>query len=335
MTWTRNPDNPIIRPEAGTWKNDRCTSSTLTFKDGICYFYHDGGIGSWWNGQPGFNWIGLLTCPEEAFDGKTFTPFECNPILTHGRYCDIDRLGMISPRVVLIDGRFFLYYCTITYETFTPGTQPRWIKNIGLAVSKDGVNFDKVGRDPVVSIPDGHSAGVPNVIHRDGRWHMLYTRGPSDRSEGYALFLTSSDDPAAFHGASERVFGPEDPGAWDGNSIVTPAVCLDPNSGWYFMLYGGCGQHWDYPAAYGLARSRDLHTWERHPANPVIERGGPEDWDGGAMWITEFIEKNGRYYAWYEGRSAGRDRSVEYSPGATKQIGLMTLDTDPWDNPDK
>ena len=49
------------------------------------------------------------------------------------------------------------------------------------------------------------------------------------------------------------------------------------------------------------------------------------------MRITEFIEKNDRYYAWYEGRSGGKDRPVEYSPGATKQIGLMTLDGDPWE----
>ena len=32
--WTRDPDNPIIRPEPGTWKHDRCTSVTVAFKDG-------------------------------------------------------------------------------------------------------------------------------------------------------------------------------------------------------------------------------------------------------------------------------------------------------------
>ena len=329
-SWTRDPDNPVIRTEPGTWKHDRCTSVTLAFKDGACYFYHDGGIGSWWRGQPGFNGIGLLTCPEEQFDGKTFTPFECNPILTHGRFCDIDRLGMISPRVVLIDERFFLYYCTVTYDTFTPGKQPRWFKNIGLAVSGDGINFEKAGAKPVLKIPDGCSAGVPNVILHDGRWHMLFVRGPSNRSEGVAVFLTVSDDPFRFDGEADRVFGPEGPEVWDGNSIVTPALCLDPDDGWYYMLYGGCRRHWDYPAACGLARSRDLRRWERHPANPLIERGGPGDWDGGAIWITEFVKVGGRYYAWYEGRSAGRDRSEEYSPGATKQIGLLTLDGDPW-----
>jgi hypothetical protein len=329
--WLRDPDNPIIHPQPGSWKNDRCTSSTVTFKDGTCYFYHDGGIGSWWNGVPGFNWIGLLTCPEDQFDGKTFSPFECNPILTHGRYCDIDRIGMISPRVALIDGQFFLYYCTVTYDRFVPGTQPRWIKNIGLAISEDGINFEKCP-DAVLDIGPEVSAGVPNVIDHDGRWHMLYSYGRSDRSQGVSIHLTESDDPRHFHGASERVFGPEDPEAWDGNSIVTPAICLDPESGWYYMLYGGCSRHWDYPASYGLARSRDLRNWERHPANPVIERGGPDDWDGGAMWITEFIKIGSRYYAWYEGRSAGRDRSEEYSPGAVKQIGLMTLDGDPWES---
>ena len=96
------------------------------------------------------------------------------------------------------------------------------------------------------------------------------------------------------------------------------------------MLYGASDEKWDYPAAYGLARSRDLVDWERHRDNPIIRRGNTEDWDGGAIWITELTKVGGRWYAWYEGRSAGRDSGQEYSPGAAKQIGLLTNDDDIW-----
>ena len=328
--WIKDPDNPIIRPEPGTWKHDRCTSVTLTFKDGQCYFYHDGGMGYWWNGVPGFNWIGLLQCDEAEFDGKTFEPFITNPVLTHGRFCDFDRLGMISPRVHVIDDQFYLYYCAVSYEHFEPGKVPIWRKAVGLAISNDGINFEKVGRDPVIKAPASIAIGCPKLFRVDGQWQMLNCGAPIDRSEGFSVYLQASDDPKRFDGAMEKVFAPGPAGTWDSHSIAAPAFCYDEDDGYYYMMYGGCDGTWDYPFAIGLARSRDLHDWQRHPDNPLIHRGEPGAWDDGAMWVTEFIKHKGRYYAWYEGRSSGRDRAEEYSPGATKQIGLMTCTDALW-----
>ena len=119
----------------------------------------------------------------------------------------------------------------------------------------------------------------------------------------------------------ERVFEPGPAGSWDAHAIAAPVFYYEAEDEYYYMLYGGCDRHWDYPSGCGLARSRDLRTWERHPCNPIIHRGEPDEWDGGAIFFTELIRVNGTYYAYYEGRSAGRDRSEEYSPGATKQIG--------------
>lgn len=332
-TWGKDPDNPIIRPEPGTWKHDRCTSVTVCFDDETCRCYHDGGIGFWWDGVPGFNWIGLLTCPAAQFDGKTFEPFVGNPILTHGRFRDFDRTGMISPRVELIDGRFYLYYCGVTYERFTPGEPPLWRKAIGLAVSDDGINFEKIGSEPMVRTPPDVSAGCPKPFLHEGRWHMLTCQAPHDRSAGFAVYLQTSDDPACFDGAAQRVFGPGPEGAWDARSIAAPAFCFDPDDGWYYLLYGGCGETWDYPAGIGVARSTDLRHWQRHPDNPVIRRGQPGAWDDGAIWVTELVKRGGTWYAWYEGRSAGRDRREEYAPGATKQIGLLTNSGSLWPGP--
>ena len=330
MNWIKEPTNPIVCPKPGSWKHDRCTSVTVCFKDETCYFYHDGGIGYWWNDTPGFNWIGLMTCPAAGFDGKTFTPFIGNPVLSHGRFCDFDRTGMISPRVELIDGRFFLYYCGVSYVDYTPGECPTWRKATGLAVSDDGINFEKVGREPVVETPPDYVSGNPKPFLHDGCWHMLTVQAPQDRSAGIAICLQTSDDPYRFAGAPERVFEPGPTGAWDASSIAAPAFCRDSDSDWYYMLYGGCEEHWDYPKGIGLARSRDLRHWERYPANPIFMRGGEGEWDDGALWVTELIKVNGTWYAWYEGRSAGRDRETEYSPGATKQIGLITCTGDLW-----
>ncbi|MAE61846.1 MAG: hypothetical protein CMJ49_10890 [Planctomycetaceae bacterium] len=323
-TFIKDPTNPIITPEPGTWKHDRCTSVTIAFHNDRCYFYHDGGIGFWWNGVPGFNWIGLLTCDADQFDGKTFTPFIANPILTHGRFCDIDRLGMISPRVHIIDNQFYLYYCAVSYEHFEPGKVPTWRKAIGLAISDDGINFQKVSRQPVVKYESDTAAGCPKLYRHDNRWHMLTNGAPIDHSAGFRIYLQTSDDPRYFDAPAECVFAPGPPGSWDCRSLAAPAFCFDEDDGYYYMLYGGCDEQWDYPASIGLARSNDLRHWQRHPDNPIIHRGEPGAWDDGAIWVTEFIKHQRNYYAWYEGRSAGRDRTEEYSPHATKQIGLLT-----------
>ena len=330
MAWVKHPDNPIIRPEPGTWKQDRCTSVSVAFVDEMCYFYHDGGIGTWWNGTPGFNWVGLQTCRAKDFDGKTFDEFICNPILTHGRYCDMDRVGMISPRVEIINGKFYLYYNAMSYENFVPGKCPTWLKQIGVAVSEDGINFEKVSREPIVKIPPGYGAANPKPFSRDGKWHMLTGQAPVDKSKGYAVYLDISDDPCFFDGPRRCVFTPGEPGAWDSFSLACPTFYWDEDDGFYYMLYGASDKNWDYPGDYGLARSRDLINWERHGDNPIICRGKTEDWDGGAIWITELTKVAGRWYAWYEGRSAGKSSAQEYSPGATKQIGLITNDGSIW-----
>ena len=330
MAWVKYSGNPIIRPAAGTWKHDRCTSVTVAFVDETCYFYHDGGIGSWWKGMPGFNWVGLLTCAAGEFDGKTFEEFICNPILTHGAYDDMDRVGMISPRVEVIDGKFYLYYNAMSYESFVAGKCPTWLKQIGLAISDDAVSFEKVGREPIVKIPPGWGAANPKTFLRDGKWHMLTGQAPVDKSKGYAVYLDVSADPCRFEGPRECVFGPGEAGGWDSFSLACPTFYRDEEDGCYYLLYGASDKNWDYPAAYGLARSHDLRHWERHPDNPIIRRGEADEWDGGAIWITEFLKREGRWYAWYEGRSAGMDSGLEYSPGATKQIGLLTNDGKIW-----
>jgi hypothetical protein len=323
--WKKCLSNPVIRPELGTWKNDRCSSVSVVFREGTCFLYHDGGFGSWWNGVPGHSSIGLLTCSENEFDGKTFTPFLDNPILTWGRFCDFDRVGLQSPRVCLIENEFYLYYIGTSYTAFTPGSCPLWTYDIGLATSRDGISFTKMSHEPIVKRRPTERHGTPHVFFHEGAWRLLTCRHDTSSSKGFEVVLTTSEDPTRWDATqAETVFSPAGPGTWDGFTIAAPAVCYDPDDGCYYMLYGGCESHLDYPEAVGLAHSRDLRHWERHPANPVIRRGRPGEWDDGAIWITAFFKRRATYYAYYEGRSAGRDRDEAYSPGATKQIGLLT-----------
>jgi hypothetical protein len=67
------------------------------------------------------------------------------------------------------------------------------------------------------------------------------------------------------------------------------------------MLYGGSSGNVDEPEFFGLARSRDMIRWERHPGNPVFGagiHGGP---DGGNIWTPAVFENDTWIILLYEG----------------------------------
>lgn len=70
------------------------------------------------------------------------------------------------------------------------------------------------------------------------------------------------------------VLEPGEAGAWDDLALWTGSVIAHPEHGWA-MLYTGCSRADDgLVQRIGLATSTDLHTWTRHPANPLIVADG-------------------------------------------------------------
>jgi len=67
------------------------------------------------------------------------------------------------------------------------------------------------------------------------------------------------------------VLAPDEPGTWDDLALWTGSVVEHPDHGWA-MLYTACSRAEDgLVQRIGLATSPDLHTWTRHPDNPVLE----------------------------------------------------------------
>ncbi len=67
--------------------------------------------------------------------------------------------------------------------------------------------------------------------------------------------------------------------AWDSHSIAAPTVWREDD--WWYMMYVGDDEHHDAHKGLGIARSRDLYDWEKHPANPIFLPSYQGDaWDG-------------------------------------------------------
>lgn len=72
------------------------------------------------------------------------------------------------------------------------------------------------------------------------------------------------------------------PGTWEGMVVSAPSILK--HDGLYYMVYTGFDDRWYGMQTIGLATSRDLFTWERHPANPVYRapawaRTNPNAWE--------------------------------------------------------
>jgi hypothetical protein len=185
----------------------------------------------------------------------------------------------------------------LLYYTAHPGTQHASAgASTGLAVSRDGIRFDR-SPAPVV---DGYA---PEAVVSDGVVHLLFQREAA--AGGFEVFLRTSSDGRDFSAkAEQRVFGGSGvAGAFDERSVATGRIWREGD--WWVMAYAGCRRFLDYPEAVGLARSRDLRDWERYPGNPVLERGEPGTWDEGALWFPTVHVVGDTRWMFYEGCGAG------------------------------
>ena len=60
-------------------------------------------------------------------------------------------------------------------------------------------------------------------------------------------------------------------GDWDDLATWTGSVIAHPDGGWAMLYTGVSSRESGLVQRIGLALSPDLHTWSKHPANPVIE----------------------------------------------------------------
>jgi hypothetical protein len=102
------------------------------------------------------------------------------------------------------------------------------------------------------------------------------------------------------------VIGPGEPGAWDETGCSVLAVLfLD---GTYHMWYTSITPE-DLPTDIGHATSPNGIDWTRDPANPVLTRGAPGDWDELYLSGAAVIHDGTQFHMWYEGADGTRFRA--------------------------
>jgi predicted GH43/DUF377 family glycosyl hydrolase len=311
--FTRHPRNPILPAVPGTWREDQTANPDLLRRGDTFFLYFRGQ-------RDGHDRIGVATIPADQFDGATWHVHP-TPVIDVGPPGSWDSEHALDPATVEVEGRIFLYYSAVS-PLCPPSVAPRCVC---AATSTDGFHFTKHPGNPVII-----GGGGPEVVWRDGVFHLYYWREVPGRN-GFELHLATSTDGFDFTPHPANPVLPVGPaGAWDSHTVETPRITAE--DGVFYLFYSGSDRHDDYPAHAGLATSRDLVHWTKSPRNPVFARGEAAAWDEGAIWFTTVERVGDRYYLWYEGYGGGDSRAVPYGSylrEARSQVGLATAPAGP------
>ncbi|WP_219834111.1 hypothetical protein [Paenibacillus sp. R14(2021)] len=297
LSWHHSAHNPVIPASGETWRSVWVANpDILTFNGRKLLYYRGNGIQPNTDGQrhDRLAVAEIMSVTRDTIELRDLHGGE--PIVDVGGPDEFDGKDVLDPAAALFNGQVFLYYSAI-------GAGPDCV---GLAVSKDGEAFTKVG-----NIMEGRA---PAVVVKDDHIYMIYQLVENN---GYRLYLSRSKDGIHFERVSEGAIFAGDPGSWDALSVVTARLLKDGD--YYYMIYGGSSYLEDEPDFFGLARSTDLLNWERHPGNPIFGCGAKGEEDGGAIWFPALLETEDAFVILYEG-SRGK-----YSWDISSQICMASL----------
>jgi len=239
--------------------------------------------------------IGLVT-----FDLQTERVLDIStkPVLSLGEKGSFDENGTSYPYIVSHVGKDYLYY-----TGWIQGVQVRWYNDLGIAVSSDGVNFQRLSRAPVPLRSDLDFIGIGStcVIKHDDIWYMWYTRFdhwgdlPGEHEHYYNIKHAVSKDGLNWRTFPRVCVDFADQGEY---AIAKPCVLWLQER--FVMWYSHRGE--SYRA--GLATSPDGHVWRRMDERVGIQPSD-EGWDS-EMLCYPFVLANGDdFFMFYNGNGYG------------------------------
>ncbi len=119
-----------------------------------------------------------------------------------------------------------------------------------------------------------------------------------------------------FYKLKRPVLSPGPKGSWDDEVVVDPRIIRFNND--YYNFYTGytsCGTKWGI----GLAKSKDLLTWEKVLPSPVIHSGNKDDWNYANVDGAWPFKLKNNFLLFFEGRRL-------FNTYETQSVGLAFSD---------
>ena len=278
LAW-KHEAQPILPPSGEGWQKTWTANPDLLEFDGrLLLFYRGNGLAA--GRETEHDRIGVS---EVLKIGPGV--LELNPLGNGQFVVDVgpegafDGQDVLDPATVVFNDQVLLYYSAI-------GEGP---DSVGLAVSQDGITFEKFGQVLIGRAPD--------LVELNGSLYMVYQK--EDENKNYRLYLATSQNGYVWTEVRPDPIFVRGEGSWDSLSVAT--VRLSKDGEWIYALYGGSSYLADEPEYFGLARTKNLIDWEFHPGNPIFGCGAKGAPDGGAMWFPALAETPNAFVMLFEG----------------------------------
>ncbi|MCK5291403.1 MAG: hypothetical protein KAR39_05265 [Thermoplasmata archaeon] len=192
-----------------------------------------------------------------------------------------------------------LSFCVLS--DYTVQAQTDWTKHPGnpLLVNGGFLEWDMAIMHPnVIQEPTGYKM-----------WFTAQTLTPTFEPVFRIGLATASDEVTWTKDPSNPVMDAGSPGSWEQTGVAVPWVL--PNVTGYKMWYSGLDSNF-FPQI-GYATSADGESWVKHPGNPVLTPGAPNEWDGNGTMGMSVLHLGGTYHAWYSGADLGGILKIGYA----------------------
>lgn len=238
-------EQPILTLGAtGTFDEFGTYPTSVIRKDGKVWAYFAG-----WTRCESVPFNVAIGCAVSDNDGKTFERLGAGPIIG---YSPDEPFVMSGPKIRKFGGLYHLYYIA----------GKKWIEHAGraepvytirLATSADGINWNKNGPELIpVRVEENESQASPDVIFRNGKYHMFfcyrYSTDYRGKDKGYRIGYASSPDAKNWQRDDSRAGIDISAEGWDAEMISYPHVFELDGKIYMFYLGNGVGRE-----GFGLA----------------------------------------------------------------------------------
>ncbi|MGE0758421.1 MAG: acetylxylan esterase [Pirellulaceae bacterium] len=199
------------------------------------------------------------------------------PVLSLGAAGAFDDQHLFAPCVREAGEEFLLWYCG------SRGTVEQRVFELGLARSRDGRQFAKVGAQSTYQFGDGkHSILTPTILRDGDRWRMWFAATDFVDGKGlHTLHEATSDDGLHWSAPSPALL----------SNVYAPTILKTGRT--YRMWFTRVGQN---PWVICHATSLDGRQWRVSP-EPVLTLDQP--WELSRLFYPTVVHQDGVYLMWY------------------------------------
>jgi predicted GH43/DUF377 family glycosyl hydrolase len=310
INWERHESNPVLP----VWNGgvDDPSGYKYTLAPSVIFDTSKNIYRSWFSSLA-FGY-GTSFCVSSAIseNGTDWYVLSKNPVLspTPGTF---DRRNIHQSYVIRDDIEYKMYY--------TGQNDATGLYCIGLALSQDGIRWEKYSDNPILkgdTSPSGWDQSVvyPVVIF-DGTKYWMWYSGMKESTSRTGLAV-SNDGIHWEKSAFNPILNPGTSGTWDEYSASCAAVCK-VDSLWY-MIYVSSGSGAYTKASLGFAVSNDGINWNKYNSNPIMTPSSSISWENANLGRGTVLFKDNKFHFWY---------CAQNSSNGYWQSGYATSDFEP------